>query len=153
MRSLIFPVASLALPLLSLPVLLGCSSSSSACAAEGTVTVTVTNQVDSETPFVCNATVTITKASGGGAQTLTAQGADGSNVNCVYVINVAPGSYTLTATAAGYATGMNNITIQQVSCVTASSMVSIPLIATAGGPPADGGTDDDADVIREAGGD
>jgi hypothetical protein len=146
MRSLVLPLVC---SLLTLGSVAGCSSSSSACAAEGTVTVTVTNQVDSDNNFVCNADVTITSASGGSAQALTPQGLDGSNVNCVYVINVAPGAYTLSATAAGYAMGTNNITIQDVSCVTASSMVNIPLVPSAG-EPTDGGTDDDADVLRDA---
>ena len=148
MRNLVFP---LTFSFLSLALAAGCSSSSSTCAPLGTVTVTVTNEVDSDTNFVCNAAVTITKASGGGSQTLTPQGLDGSNTNCLYEINVAPDAYTLTATAPGYAMGTNNITIQQVSCVTASSMVNVPLVPTGGGPE-DGGLDDDADVIRDGGG-
>jgi hypothetical protein len=128
----------------------GCSTSSSSgtCAAEGTVTVTVTNQVDSDTNFVCNATVTIA-VTGGAPKTLTPQGFDGSNANCVYVTNVPPGSYTLTANATGYATGMELITIQEVGCVTSSPTEFIALIPTSASTD-DGGTDDDADVIRDA---
>ncbi len=127
----------------------GCSSSSGSCAAEGTVTVSVTNQVDSDNNYVCNADVTITPTTGGGsAQTLTPQGLDGSTANCVYVVNVKPGSYTLTANADGYQTGMDFITVQEVGCVTSSPEETIALIPTLADE--DGGADEDADVIRDA---
>jgi hypothetical protein len=114
-----------------------CSSSSAACAPEGTVTVTVTNQVDSDTNFVCSATVTIAPTTGGATQTLTPQGLDGSNVSCIYVINVAPGTYTVAAAADGYEMATQTLAVQQVACVTASPMTSIALIPTnAGGDDA-----------------
>jgi len=125
----------------------GCSSSSGSCAPEGTVTVSVTNQVDSENNFVCDAKVTIA-STGGSAQALAPQGLDGSTENCVYVVNVPAGSYTLTANADGYQTAMSFITVQEVGCVTSSPSETIALIPTMG--ESDGGSDDDADVIRDA---
>jgi hypothetical protein len=151
MRTLLAACVSVSALVAALVAPDGCSSSSSGtCAPEGTVTVTVTDTaVDSNTNFVCNATVTIA-ATGGAPRTLTPQGGvDGSNANCVYVTNVAPGSYTLTANAPTFATGTELITIQQVGCVTASPTEVIPLIPTQAGTD-DGGTDDDADVIRDA---
>jgi hypothetical protein len=127
----------------------GCSSSSASCVAQGTVTVTVTNEdVDSDTNFICNATVTIGSASGGAPQPLTPQGLDGSNVNCTYVVNVAPGSYTLVATAAGFTTLSQSIVIEQANCVTASPTFRMTLFQN----PASTVDAGSANVIREAGG-
>ena len=138
--------------LVALPIAFsaGCSSASTPCAPEGTVTVTVTNEVDSNTNYVCNATVTITSVEGGGPQPLTPQGLDGSNVNCVYVVNVSPGRYTLAATASGYAPSSETLGIEQVGCVTGSPSARIALIPVSPSQ-GDAGLGDGAQVIREAG--
>jgi hypothetical protein len=123
---------ALALPIASLVTGSGCSSSSQGadCAASGTITVTVTNQDDVTSNYVCNATVTITPTAGGSASTLKAQGFDGSNANCIYVIEEAPGSYTLNATAPGYEPA-DPQTIE-TTCVASSPSPEISLIAIPG---------------------
>jgi len=91
------------------------------------VTVRVTDEdVDSDTNFLCNATVTITSG-GESPRTLAAQGFDGSDVSCIYVVNVPAGSYTLKASASGYTPLSEPLVVQQVDCVTASPSVRLGL--------------------------
>lgn len=129
-------------------VVFGCSTSTGgACAADGTVTVTVTDEdIDRNTNFVCSATVTVTPSSGGHTVTATLEGSDGSNVACRYVANVPPGSYTLSATGAGYTPMSQSLVIDQVGCVTSSPSPRIGLFQDHA--MTDAGTD--VSVIREA---
>jgi hypothetical protein len=121
------------------PGSLACSSSSVTCVPDGTLTVTVTDQdVDNPDNYLCNVQVTAT-ASSGKVSTLTAQGYDGSAANCIYETNLAPGTYTVTATASGYTAMSQTITLQQVACVTASPAVGIGLFESNEGQPDAGG--------------
>jgi hypothetical protein len=132
-----------------------CSSSSSTtpCSADGTVTVQVLNtNIDSDVNFICNATVTIASQSGGSATPLTPRGYDGSDANCIYVINEPPGSYVVMATATGFSSYMENITITTSSCVASTASVQAPLteeqgVAVDGG--ADSGDDSGVSVFRD----
>jgi len=151
------PLRALCLaPLLALPALAGaaCSTSSSPpCAAVGTVSVTVTDEsVDSNSNFLCTATVTIASSDGGAPRPLTPQGYDGSVAGCIYVTNVGPGSYTLGATAAGYTPLSEPLVVEQVQCVTESTNPRIGLYETQQSS-ADAGVDVNISVIRDAEGD
>jgi hypothetical protein len=125
-------VLALAAPFAFFMIAPACSSSSSgaACVSSGTITVTVTNQDDVANPNVCNATVTIKPLAGGATSTFTPQGLDGSDVNCIYVSNQPPGSYTLNVTAPGYEpSGPQTI---ETTCVASSPSLMIGLIAEQG---------------------
>jgi hypothetical protein len=116
---------------------LACSSSSSAsCAALGTVTATVTDiDVDDPNNFLCGATVTLSE-NGGSPTTLTPQGGvAGSMVNCIYVANVAPGTYVVTASKSGYTPLSQTLDVTQTACVTGSPSLSFGLMEVPGGAP------------------
>ena len=105
----------------------GCSSSPANCSPEGTLVVQVTDQnVDSPTDSICGATVTAQKH-GGAAVTLTPEGLDGSAVNCRYETNVAPGTYTVIASAPGYISLSQTQTFSEVNCVTSAPLLVIGL--------------------------
>ncbi len=136
---LLLPVAST----LALAGTAACSSSSACTPGEGTLTVTVrNNDVDSNTNFICDATVTLSSATGGTATAFTPQGFDGSVANCVYVTNVAPGTYKVSTSATGFTPAAQTITVPAVDCVTNSPQVTVELFqsyATLDAGLADGG--------------
>jgi len=102
--------------------LVACAPSSGGqCSSTGSLEISLAD-TNSEAP-ICDATVTLTPT-GGSAQTLADEG---KGPGCYYFIMVTPGQYTVLASATGYLSLSEPLTVTPKGCTVQSPMLALEL--------------------------